>query len=68
MHRDAKYPEITVKLSGTDGNGMAILSKVAMALRRNEIDREEINAFMTEAMDGDYDHLLRTCMAWVDVE
>jgi hypothetical protein len=24
--------------------------------------------FQTEATSGDYDHLLRTCMKWVEVE
>jgi len=31
------------------------------------IGKEERDAFMDEAMSGDYDHLLQTCMKWVSV-
>jgi proliferating cell nuclear antigen len=32
------------------------------------IDPAEFNAYQAEAMAGDYDHLLRTTMAWVNLE
>jgi len=66
---DVKYPDITVKLVGSDGNAFAILGKVSGAMRRaGNVPKEEIDAFMEEATSGDYDHLLATCMKWVDVE
>jgi hypothetical protein len=65
---EVKYPNITVKLVGTDGNAFAILGKVKTALRKNDVPEEEIKKFQTEAIDGDYDHLLQTCIRWVNVE
>ena len=63
-----KYPNITVHLTGVDGNAFAILGSVKKALRRADVPNEEINAFMAEATAGDYDNLLATCMKWVDVQ
>lgn len=58
-----------VKLSGTDGNAFAVLGKVSTALRRHgHMTSDEIEEFMADAMSGDYDHLLRVCMDYVDVE
>jgi hypothetical protein len=62
-----KYPEITVELSGEDGNAFAVMGAVRKAMRRAGVPAEEIGAFCDEAMSGDYDHLLQTCMAWVEV-
>lgn len=63
-----KYPDIRVKLVGEDGNAFAILGRVQRALRKAKLPAEEVTAFFTEATSGDYDHLLRTCMKWVDVD
>lgn len=62
-----KFPTIKVKLTGTDGNAFALMGKVTDALRRAGRTQEEIKQFTEEAMSGDYDHLLQTCMAWVRV-
>ncbi len=61
-----KYPDVVVKLIGKDGNAFAVLGAVNRALTRaghNDAAKE----FMTEAMSGDYDHLLATAMDYVDV-
>jgi len=63
-----KYPEITAQLTGNDGNAFAILGTVTKALRRNDVSEEEIIDFYNQATAGDYDHLLQTCMKWVDVQ
>jgi len=63
-----KFPHITVKLSGEDGNAFAILGRVRMALRDAKVPKAEINDFFNEATEGNYDHLLQTVMAWVEVE
>ncbi len=63
-----KYPNITVQLSGNDGNAFAVLGSVSKALRENGVSKEEIDSFYSEATSGDYDALLQTCMKWVDVE
>lgn len=62
-----KHPEITVKLIGTDGNAFSILAKVIRALRDAKLPKSEIDSFTDEAMSGDYNHLLRTAMEWVNV-
>lgn len=65
---EAKYPNVTVQLSGMDGNAFAILARIQKEMRRNKISREEINTFVEEATSWDYDNLLQTCMKWVNVE
>ena len=60
-----KYPEIEVQLTETDGNAFAILGKVFKAMRKGGLGKEEVEAFKKEATNGDYDHLLQTCMQWV---
>jgi len=63
----AKY-DVTVKLTGNDGNAFSIMGQVTRALRKAGASREEEQAFVTEATAGDYDHLLQTAMKWVEVE
>ena len=62
-----KYPEIEVELLGTDGNAFALIGVVQKALKKAEVSKEEINELFDEATSGDYNHLLRTCMTWVNV-
>lgn len=61
-----KYPKVKVKLVGQDGNAFAILGRVQSAMKKAGVPKEEMNVFLKEATSGDYDHLLQTCMAWVD--
>ena len=68
METIIKYPDIQVRLVGEDGNAFAILGRVSKALKRAGVDRSDIDKFMAEAKSGDYNHLLRTCMAWVDTD
>jgi len=63
-----RYPEITVKLVGEDGNAFAILGKCRAVMRAAGLPPEEIDAFFAEATNGDYDHLLATAMRWLDIE
>jgi hypothetical protein len=62
-----KYPEIEVQLTGQDGNAYAIMGAVQKALRNAEVPKEQIDEYLKESMSGDYNHLLRTAMAWVSV-
>lgn len=64
---DVKYPHIAVQLAGEDGNAFSIIGRVSTALRHGKVSREEIEAYCTEAMSGDYDNLLQTTMRWVSV-
>lgn len=68
MGGTTKYPEVKVKLSERDGNAFAILGRVRRALENHGISQEEIKQFTDEATSGNYDHLLRTCCGWVDVQ
>ena len=63
-----RYPNVKVKLIGNDGNTMVVISSVSRALRRAGIDQASIDAYVKEAMSGDYHHVLSTTMDWVVVE
>ena len=58
----------TVKLIDTDSNAFAIMGKVHAALKEAGYTKEQIDDFYAEAASGDWDHLLRTVMEWVEVE
>lgn len=62
---DVKHPEVSVRLVGEDGNAFAIMGRVSKAMKAAGLPKDEINAYMNEAMSGDYDNLLRTTMQWV---
>jgi len=62
-----KYPDISVELTGQDGNAFAVLGAVKKAMRRADVPHDEIQEFLDEAVSGDYDHLLQTVMATVEV-
>lgn len=62
----AKF-NIDVELVGDNGNAFVILAKVIKALRRANVSKSDIEDFQNEATSGDYDHLLATCMKWVNV-
>ncbi len=64
---DPHFPNIDVRLSGSDGNAFMVMGKVGGAMRRAGVADSEIKRFYAEATSGDYNHLLRTCMAWVNV-
>ena len=46
---------------------LAGLGRCRKAAREAGLRDSEINAFLTEATAGDYDHLLQTAMRWFDV-
>lgn len=62
-----RYPSIKVTLSGKDGNAFFILGSVIKAMRKGGVSAEELRIFQTEATEGDYNHLIGTCMRWVEV-
>ncbi|MCC6888516.1 MAG: hypothetical protein IT536_08290 [Hyphomicrobiales bacterium] len=62
-----KYPNVTVQLTGQDGNAFTVLGLMLRAMRKANIPADEIAAFRTEATSGDYNTLLATCMKYVDV-
>ena len=66
---EIKYPDIIVQLelAGEGGNAFVILGKIMGAMRKAKVSKKEIDVFQKEAMSGDYDNLLATCMKWVNV-
>ena len=64
---EPKYPHIEVELVGQDGNAFMILGRVAAAMRKHGLDKDEITAYNEEATAGDYDDLLRTTAQWVTI-
>lgn len=61
------YPDIKVQLTGLDSNAGTIMGEVARALLHNGVPQAVIDEYRRESMSGDYDHLLRTAMKYVDV-
>jgi len=59
-----KYPKITVKPTGHDGNAFAIIGRCRHAAKEAALPDDDISTFMAEAVVGDYDHLLQTAMLW----
>jgi len=65
---EPKYPDITVQLTGNDGNAFAIMGAVRKALRRAGVSAEEIAEYVKQSTAGDYDNLLRVAMSWVNCD
>ena len=63
-----KYPDITVRLVGEDGNAFAILGRVIAAMKRAGLSAEEIEMFRVEATAGSYDELLQCVLRWISGE
>jgi hypothetical protein len=59
--------DVRVKLVGEDGNAFAIMGAVRGALERGGY-RELASQYIEEATMGDYNHLLRVSMDYVEVE
>jgi len=62
-----KFPDVSVRLAGVDGNAFVIIGVCSKAARKAGVPDAEIEAFQAEATDGDYDHMLRTCMKYFDI-
>lgn len=62
-----RYPEVEVQLTGEDGNGFLIMSRVGVALRDAGVPRDEVDKYRQEASASDYQNLLATTARWVTV-
>ena len=62
-----KY-NVTVQLSGRDGNAFAIMAAVSKALRQAGVSEEEINQYQDESMSGNYENLLLVAAQWVNIK
>lgn len=64
---DPLYPDVRVRLTGSDGNAGAVMGAVTRALKRHGVPADEIDRYRQESMSGNYNELLQTAMRWVDV-
>ena len=65
---DMKYPDITVRLVGENGNIFNLIGITAGALRDARVPREEIDAFRDAVRSShSYDEALRVIMGTVNV-
>jgi hypothetical protein len=60
--------DVTVQLTGLNGNAFSIMGAVRKALRNAGYSATVITAYTDEAMAGDYDNLLTVSSAWVHVK
>ena len=64
-----KYPDITVKLIGEDGNVFNLMGLVCRELRHAKLEDKIVKQFTQQMMSQpDYDHALGCIMEWVEVE
>lgn len=64
-----RYPDITVKLIGTDGNIFSLVGAVRRALLKANVPQTEISEFIDAIMDCDcYDEALCIILQTVEVE
>ncbi len=49
-----KYPHIHVRLVGEDGNAFSIIARTRRALLHGGVSHDKVDAFVKEAMSGDY--------------
>lgn len=61
---EPRYPDITIPLTGEDGNVFFIMGRCTKALRRAGAEKSEIKEFTNQMTAGDYDHALQTVMKW----
>lgn len=63
---EVKYPNITAKLLGEDGNVFNLIGIVSKALKENGVDSNE---FVKEVRSSkSYNEALQVMMSWVNVE
>lgn len=66
-HGGVRYPDVTVQLSGQDGNAYAIIGSVGQAIRRAH-GQQAADDWARRAMDSaSYDALLVAAMSEVHV-
>ena len=64
-----KYPNVTVKLIGEDGNAFSIMGRVCQEMEKAGISSEECDSYMQEAMNQEnYDAFLAFTMKCVNVK
>lgn len=68
MSTTVKFPSATMRLVGEDGNAYSIMGRATKALKAAGATKADTDAYLAEAMSGDYGNLLRTTMLWVNCD
>lgn len=65
-----KYEDVYVGIdvNGVGGNAYAIIASVVSGMKSVGAPKSDIEAFRSEAISGDYEHLKEVCSEWVDIE
>ena len=53
-------------LIGIDGNAFSIMGVTKTLLKKEGASEDYIDAYLKEAMSGDYDHLIQASVAYLD--
>jgi hypothetical protein len=61
-----RYPQVRVRMSEPGGNLLCVLDRVGAALKAAGVPAVDIQQFLTEAGQGDYERLLATCRQLAD--
>jgi len=61
-------PKYDVTVVPHDGNAFAVMGAVTNVMKRHGATPDEVKAYQTAAMSGDYDNLLRVSMEMVRLE
>ena len=62
------YPNITIQLTGEDGNAFSILGRCTRAMRHAHLTQDQIDNFLKEATSSDYNHLIFTVTNYFDCQ
>ena len=62
----SKNPKVKTTLVGVDGNAFSLMRHFSSKAREQGWNRADINEVTSMAMEGDYNHLLRTLMTYID--
>lgn len=57
-------PAVNVSLVGIDGNAFSVMGTVIRGLQDAGNDADVIEAYESDAMSGDYDHLIQVSIAY----
>lgn len=57
---------LSAEMFGDNGNAWALLAHVDSGMRRAGATRAQRDRFREDAQSGDYDHLLRVCLAYTE--
>lgn len=62
-----RYPDIHVRLASR--NPFALVSAVRLALRKSQVEEDEVRRFTDEAMANEEpEHMVDVCTSWAEVE